>query len=181
MKNLLLFSDKLKEQRNILQFHIKKYYKIFMLFLKWNKNIKKIQLSYFREWRFEKSYLIIHFDFKNAVWYQLGNIKRINCLQPIVLNLENINNNKVELIVHGLFRQRKYLIDIAKSETLITDTFKTEINRINLIQEITASLNIKLNNPLLVKQIIRLDQKKVETNTQTITISLNKYTQNEYI
>ena len=95
MKNLLLFSDKLKGCGNHLQFQIKKCSKIFILLFKWKKNIKLIQLSYFREWRFEKSYLVIHFNFKNAVWYQLKNIKRINSLEPIFLNLENINERDI--------------------------------------------------------------------------------------
>ena len=80
MKDFLLFSDKLRGLGIYLQFQIKKYWKIFVLLFKWNKDIKPIQLSYFREWRFEKSYLIIHYNFKNAVWYQLKSIKRINCL-----------------------------------------------------------------------------------------------------
>ena len=101
MRNLLLFSEKFKGIGIFFQFQIKRYWKIFVILFKWNKNIKPIQLSYFREWRFEKSYLIIHFNFKNAVWYQLKNIKRINCLKPIILNLENIKDKQVEFIVYG--------------------------------------------------------------------------------
>jgi hypothetical protein len=181
MKNFLLFSDKLKGCRILLQFHIKKYWKTFVLLFKWNKNIKPIQLSYFREWRFEKSYLIIHFNFKNAIWYQLKNIKRINCLQPIILNLENIKEKQIEFSVYGFFRKEIYLIDIVKSETLITETFKTEINQINIIQQIATSFNLKLQKPLLEKQIIRLEQNKIETNIKPITLNLKNYNQKEYI
>ena len=181
MKNLLLFSDKLKGCGNHLQFQIKKCSKIFILLFKWKKNIKLIQLSYFREWRFEKSYLVIHFNFKNAVWYQLKNIKRINSLEPIFLNLENIKEKQIEFTVHGFFRKETYLIDIIKSETLITETFKTEINQINIVQKIATSLILKLKKTFLEKQSIRLEQKKIETNIKLITINLKNYTQKEYI
>ena len=143
MKGYILFSEKLIGLGNDLQFLIKKYLKIIVLIFKWNKKIKPIQLSYFREWRFEKSYLVIHFNFKNAVWYQLKNIKRINCFQPIILNLENLNENTIEFIVHGFFRHKKYLIDVVSTETLNTDTFKTEIKQINIIEKITSLINIE--------------------------------------
>ena len=181
MKDFLLFSDKLKNWENYLQFNIKKYGKIIVLIFKWQKNIKPIQLSYFREWRFEKSYLIIHYNFKNAIWYQLKNIKRINCLQPIILNLENIKEKQIEFTVYGFFRQKTYLIDIVKSETLITETFKTEIKQINIIQQIATSFKVKITIPILEKQIIRLEENNIETNIKPITLNFKNYTQKEFI
>jgi hypothetical protein len=181
MKDFLLFSEKLKRLGNYLQFHIKKYCKIFVFFFKWNKNIKQIQLSYFREWRFEKSYLIIHFNFKNAIWYQLKNIKRINCLQPIIINLENIKEKQIEFTVYGFFRQKTYLINIVKSENLITETFKTEIKQINIVQQIATSIKVKINKPILEKQIIRLEQNNIETNIKPINLNIKNYNQKEFI
>jgi hypothetical protein len=181
MKNFLLFSDEFKGSGNYLKFHIMKFWKMFVLLFKWNKNIKPLQLSYFREWRFEKSYLIIHFNFKNAIWYQLKNIKRINCLQPIILNLENIKEKQIEFTVYGFFRQKKYLIDIIKTETLITETFKTEIKQINIIEQIASSINVKIKKPILEKQIIRIEQNNIETNIKPITLNFKNYTQKEFI
>ena len=181
MKNFLLFSDEFKGSGNYLKFHIKKFWKMILLLFKWNKNIKPLQLSYFREWRFEKSYLIIHFNFKNAVWYQLKNIKRINCLQPIILNLENIKEKQIEFTVYGFFRKKIYLIDVVKTETLITKTFKTEIKQINIIEQITSSILVKIKKPILENQIIRLEQNNIETNIKPITLNLKNYTQKEFI
>jgi hypothetical protein len=181
IKNILLFSDNLKIWRDFLQFHFIKYWKIFVLIFKWNKNIKLNELSYFREWRFKKSFLIIHFNFKNAVWYQLKSIKRINCLKPIILNLENIKGDKIELIVYGFFRQEKYLIDISTSETLITESFRTEINQINIIHKIVASFDLKLKKPLLEKRVISLEQKKIDIDIKPISFNFKNYTQKEYI
>jgi hypothetical protein len=181
MKNFFLFSDEFKGSGNYLKFHIMKFWKLFVLLFKWNKNIKPIQLSYFREWRFEKSYLIIHFNFKNAIWYQLKNIKRINCLQPIILNLENIKEKQIEFTVYGFFRKKTYLIDLVKTETLITETFKTEIKQINIIEQIASSILIKIKKPILEKQIIRLEQNNIETNIKPINLNFKNYTQKEFI
>jgi len=181
MKNFLLFSNEFKGSGNYLKFHIMKFWKIFVLLFKWNKNIKPIQLSYFREWRFEKSYLIIHFNFKNAIWYQLKNIKRINCLQPIILNLENIKEKQIEFTVYGFFRKKTYLIDVVKTETLITKTFKTEIKQINIIVQIASSILVKIKKLILEKQIIRLEQNNIETNIKPITLNFKNYTQKEFI
>ena len=181
MKNFFLFSDEFKGSGNYLKFHIMKFWKIFVLLFKWNKNIKTIQLSYFREWRFEKSYLIIHFNFKNAIWYQLKNIKRINCLQPIILNLENIKEKQIEFTVYGFFRKKTYLIDVVKTETLITKTFKTEIKQINIIEQIASSILVKIKKPILEKQIIRLEQNNIETNIKPITLNFKNYSQKEFI
>jgi hypothetical protein len=181
MKNFFLFSDEFKGSGNYLKFHIRKFWKLFVLLFIWNKNIKPIQLSYFREWRFEKSYLIIHFNFKNAIWYQLKNIKRINCLQPIILNLENIKEKQIEFTVYGFFRKKTYLIDIVKTETLITETFKTKIKQINTIEKISTSILVKIKKPILEKQIIRLEKFNIETNIKPIILNLKNYTQKEFI
>lgn len=188
MKNLLLFSDEFKGSGNYFKFQIKKFWKMIVLLFKWDKNIKPLQLSYFREWRFEKSYLIIHFNFKNAIWYQLKNIKRINCLQPIILNLENIKEKQIEFIVYGFFRKKTYLIDVVKTETLITKTFKTEIKQINMIEQIAASILVKIKKPILEKQIILLEQNNIlleqiniEAHIKPITLNFKNYTQKEFI
>ena len=181
MENILLFSGKFKKLRINLQFLINKCWKIIILAFKWNKNIKLEQLSYLKEWRFDKSYLIIHFSFRNVIWYQLKNIRRINCLKPIILNLENIAENQVEFIVYGFFRQKTYLIDISKTETLIANDFKTEINNINIIEQISNSFKLKLKKPLVLKQNITLESNDIETNIKPIIINLNIFNQKEFI
>ena len=107
--------------------------------------------------------------------------KKNNSLKPIILNLENINETQIEFIVYGFFRKKTYLIDIVKSETLITKTFKTEIKQINIIQQIATSIKVKIKKPILEKQIILLEQNNIETNIKPITLNFKNYTQKEYI
>jgi hypothetical protein len=111
----------------------------------------------------------------------LKNIKRINCLQPIILNLENIKEKQIEFTVYGFFRKKTYLIDVVKTETLITKTFKTEIKQINMIEQIASSILVKIKKPILEKQIIRLEQNNIETNIKPITLNFKNYTQKEFI
>ena len=123
----------------------------------------------------------MHFKFKNAVWYQLKSIKKINCSTPIILNLENIKESKVEFIVYGFLRKKIYLIDTTKSETLITKDFKTSISKINIIEQIPSALNLKSRNPILEKQNISLELNEIETNIYPINLTLNNFNQKEYI
>jgi hypothetical protein len=111
----------------------------------------------------------------------LKNIKRINCLQPIILNLENIKEKQIEFTVYGFFRKKTYLIDVVKTETLITKTFKIEIKQINIIEQIASSILVKIKKLILEKQIIRLEQNNIETNIKPITLNFKNYSQKEFI
>ena len=180
-KDIFLFSSKFKELGIFLKFSLLKFWKIFILIFKWNKNIQPIQLSYLRDWRFEKSYLIIHFKFKNAVWYKLKSIQRVSCTKPIILNLENLKENKVEFIVYGFLRKKIYVIDTSKSETLSTNNFKTSISKINTIKEIDNRVKFKLRKPILERQHSKIKLDDIKTNFYPIEITFNNYNQKEFI
>jgi hypothetical protein len=162
-------------------FYFSKYLKLFVLFFKWQKEIQPIQLSYLKAWRFQKSYLVIHFNFKNAVWYELKDIKRTKSKLPIILNLENIKEDKIEFTIYGLFRKKTYLIDVSKSESLIAENFKTAISQIKTLKSVANSIAIKIKNPSLKKQQIKLRPKPVKTNLKPITLKLSQYNQNEFL
>lgn len=181
MGGLFLFSGKIKSWISSFKFQTIKVWKGFLLIFKLKKNIRLKHLSYFKEWRFEKSYLIIHFDFKNAVWYELKTIRRSNCKRPIILNLENLKEDKVEFIVHGLFRRKTYLIDTTKSETLLTEDFKTRLKNINVIGEISTAFSLTKQEPSIVSHDINFELDEIDLNTKPININLNIYNQAEFI
>lgn len=178
---MLLWSNSFKNLRTQLSFFFSKHLKLFVLFFKWQKEIQLLQLSYFKEWRFEKSYLIIHFNLKNAVWYQLKNIKIINSKTPIVLNLENIKEDKIEFIVYGLFRKKTFIIDVSKSEKLITENFKASIRQINNIKSIRSSFSMKIKSLALNNQSINLKVHPIKTSLKPINLKLKQYNQNEFL
>lgn len=174
-----------------IQFQLKSVLKWLVLLFKWHKEIKPYQLSYFREWRFEKAQLVIHFNFKNAIYYKINNIKRVNCDKPIILDLDDPKSNNIEFTVYGFFRKKTYLINTTKSDKLITEKFKTTINRVNNVKSIYISLiSIKRfpNNSkrifyklFLKKQNIKLLNTEIETNIKPITLNFKNFNQNEYI
>jgi|GEM_PF-1413657 hypothetical protein len=174
-----------------IHFQLKSVLKWLVLLFKWHKEIKPYQLSYFREWRFEKAQLVIHFNFKNAIYYKINNIKRVNCDKPIILDLGDLKSSNVEFIVYGFFRKNTYLIDTAKSDKLVTEKFKTTINRVNNVKSIYISLvSIKrfpnTSNSIfyklsLKKQNIKLLNTEIETNIKPITLNFKNFNQNEYI
>lgn len=181
MESVLIFSGSLRKLVAIIKFYSIKSWNIFVLIFKWNKEIQPIQLSYFRDWRLEKSYLIIHFNFKNAVWYQLQSIKKIDCSKPIILNLENIKESKLELIVYGLFRKKIYIIDTTKNKTITTNSFKTTISNINIVEQIISNLMLKLQKPFFKNEEISLKLNEIETAINPIHLTFNNFTQKEFI
>lgn len=174
-----------------IQFQLKSVLKWLVLLFKWHKEIKPLELSYFREWRFEKAQLVIHFNFKNAIYYKINNIKRVNCDKPIILELDDPKSNNVEFIVYGFFRKKTYLIDTSKSQKLVTEKFKATINRLNSIKSIYISLVSLKRFPktaksifyklFLKKQNIKLFNTEIETSIKPITLNFKNFNQNEYI
>jgi hypothetical protein len=174
-----------------IHFQLKSVLKWLVLLFKWHKEIKPYQLSYFREWRFEKAQLVIHFNFKNAIYYKINNIKRVNCDKPIILDLDDPKSSNVEFIVYGFFRKKIYIIDTKTSDKLVTEKFKTKINRLNSIKSIYISLVSLKRFPKtaktifyklsLRKQLIKLNVTEIETNIKPITLNFKNFNQNEYI
>ena len=174
-----------------IQFQLKSVLKWVVLLFKWYKDIKPLQLSYFREWRFEKAQLVIHFNFKNAIYYKINNIKRVNCDKPIILDLDDPISNNIEFTVYGFFRKKTYLIDTSKSDKLVTKKFKTKINRLNSIKSIYISLVSLKRFPKtaksifyklsLRKQVMKLNATEIETNIKPIALNFKNFNQNEYI
>jgi hypothetical protein len=189
-KGMLLSSKILILWSNI-HFHLKSVLKWLVLLFKWHKEIKPLQLSYFREWRFEKAQLVIHFNFKNAINYKINNIKRVNCDKPIIIDIDDPKSNNIEFTVYGFFRKKTYLIDTAKSDKLVTEKFKTTINRVNSIKSIYISLISIKRFPntskrifyklFLKKQNIKLFNTEIKTNIKPITLNFKNFNQNEYI
>jgi hypothetical protein len=174
-----------------IHFHLKSVLKWLVLLFKWHKEIKPLQLSYFREWRFEKAQLVIYFNFKNVIYYKINNIKRVNCDKPIILDLDDPKSSNVEFIVYGFFRKKIYIIDTKTSDKLVTEKFKTKINRLNSIKSIYISLVSLKRFPKtaktifyklsLRKQLIKLNVTEIETNIKPITLNFKNFNENEFI
>lgn len=136
MSSIFLFSDKLKFLFSFFRFHFLKLARAFWIFFKKNKNLKKISIDYYNSWRFENSYLIIHLNFENAIWYRVGFTKGLNFNKTIIIDKRFISNKEITIEVFGLLEKQTYKI-------IIENDYR--INSCSIIPEIKSFKNIWLN------------------------------------
>ena len=106
-------------------------------------------------------------------------------------DLDDPKSNNIEFTVYGFFRKKTYLIDTSKSDKLVTEKFKTKINRLNSIKSIYISLVSLKRFPKTAKRIfyklslkkqnIKLFNTEIETKIKPITLNFKNFNQNEYI
>lgn len=118
------------------------------ILFRWNKSIQLIYFDYSKKHQFENSYLIVRYQFKNALWYHFKNIKRTTKREIIIFNLKNLQDPSIELVVHGFFRKKKYFISVSPSKILNTTSFKTKIKRLTMVE--SRSKIIELNAPVIL-------------------------------
>ena len=56
------------------------------IFFKKNRDIETIHFSFNKDFPFKESFLIIQFEFINAIWFKIENIRKTDFTKPIVLN-----------------------------------------------------------------------------------------------
>ena len=88
----------------------------FRIFFRRRWSIQKDYLDFSTENIFENSYLVIRYNFNNALWYNFKGIKKTTQKTPLVLDTANIDATDITLIVQGLFRKKKYKISIVPSQ-----------------------------------------------------------------
>lgn len=98
--------------------------------LRKNKAIYLSHLDFARKYHFNSSYLIIRYQFKNALWYNFRGLKKTTDREIIILNFNKITSFPIELVVHGFFRKEKYVIYAMPEKNLHNASFKTTITGI---------------------------------------------------
>lgn len=125
---------------SFVRINLNRLYNFFVILFSSNWRLRVDRLSYYRYWRFSNAYLVIDFKVSNAIWFRLGNANGADFNKPIVLNLYQINDDKILLEFFGVLQKRSCLIDLKKVASLNSETFKTEI-----INDNEASLTIPVS------------------------------------
>jgi len=174
MQNPFYFSDYFKPIAHKLKFIVSVIAKFLTILFRRKKGIKLLQLDYSRKYVFDRSYLIISYKFKNALWYNFKNLKKTTEKQPVVFNLKNLETNNITLIVYGFFQKKIYDINIQPEKTFEAKSFKTIISGIN--QETTFAASIKLD-----RKNTFLNLPKINVAKTKIAINHSSYNQTNFI
>lgn len=170
MRNILLFSDKLKQLGAFLKFHFIRSKKWSSILFKRRKKLEKISFDYYRNWYFNNAYLVIDFRFKNMIWFKIGKFKSFDFSKPIILNLENITTDTINFEVFGFFQKQLYEINLNKEAEMNTIAFKTKIDNIgfDLTQQKTRTqipkIGLHISNPIFDFKEILIVPKNLQLN-----------------
>ncbi|MBK5214799.1 MAG: hypothetical protein JJE55_14200 [Flavobacteriaceae bacterium] len=181
MKNIFLFSDSLRQFGKYLKFQSLKFRKWIFILFKRNRKLHKISFDYYKNWQFEHGLLVINFQFKNAIWYKIGDYKSLDFIKPIFLNLQNTKSDLVVFEVYGFFQKQVYYIKLNKATKIDNQPFNTKIFNIS---ELTIMPNQIF--PQMTKPIIKVDKPKVKISglsVESISIEIipSKFKTQDYI
>lgn len=174
-----MFSHYLKyllEKLHFLKFVIARF--LIILFRK-KKEIELLYLEYNTEHLFDNSFIIINYQFKNAIYYKFGNYKTLE-KEIKIFNLKNLDE-EFNLTVYGFFRKSTYQLKFEAKLTLESEKFKASSSNFKLKLEKQCFPNLShplfcftLNNP-------NVKSSKVKSLNKNITIKTNSFNQNEFI
>lgn len=170
MKNTLLFSDKIRQFNSFVKFQFLKFGRWISVLFKRRKSINKIAFEYYKNWQFKNAYLVIDFQFRNAIWYKVGNIKSTDFFHSLILNLENIDAETIDFEVFGFFQKQIYTINLNKVAELNSEPFKTQIHNLSSLDLIKSKILFDLPNFGIknTKTTLNFENIKVETSTSQI-------------
>lgn len=180
-KEIFYFSDYVKPVFATLKFAISVATKFAIIVFRRRKGIKLLGLDYSKKYLFDKSYLIVSYKFKNALWYDFKNLKQTTNKQAVIFNLQNLKSNKITLIVHGFFQRKHYYINIEPEKILETKSFRTNIFVFDEKISFTPEINFSIKEPLITLTRITIPKKKLKIFNKEIKINHSFYTQTDFL
>lgn len=153
MFNPIYFSDCVNPAAKKITFAFVVIGRFFKIFFSRNKQLTLQKLDYSKKYQFDKSLLIIRYEFKNALWYNFHGIKKTNNAGVIVLNIQNLKAKPIILTVHGFFNKKTFQFDIQPEARLQASYFNTAFIKPYNLQHQLAPLAVSkfLFKPVLSK------------------------------
>jgi hypothetical protein len=162
MANFLYFSDYIKPTLNKIRFAFIVIWRFLKILFRWRKGIRLLQLDYTKKYQFQNSYLIIHYKFKNALWYKFKHIKKTTERQIIIFSLNSIPEMPIELTVYGFFKSKTFNISVKPEFYLQSASFKTAISGFKGIELTDNSINICIAQPITRIPKIKLTHRHIQ-------------------
>lgn len=172
-------------RRRIIAFLNNVKFKLIVLFrtmkilLKFDKSIHTIKLDYHTKYIFEKSYFAIAYKFKNALWYEFKNIKTTTKDSIVLFNRDTIET-PIIFIVHGLFNEKKFVIDISSDTKFASASFLTSVTNLSAFEYNSKEFKLTLSSPLFIQKDISFSIKP-EIQQKAVNISFSQFKESDYL
>lgn len=180
-KGIFYFSDYFKPIFARLTFAISLAIRFLIMIFRRRRGIKLLGLDYSKKYLFDKSYLIVHYKFKNALWYEFKNVTKTTNRHKIVFNLEKLASDKIILIVHGFFQKKVYYIHFAAEKRLESKSLKIGIRNLDEKKSFALHITIRTKNLLIKLQGIKILKKAIKTFNKEIQINHSLYNQTDFL
>ncbi len=164
-----------------LRFQFTRFKNILKLIFKRQRKLEILRVEYFKLWRFENSYLVIEFEFKNATWFKIGSLSRTDFKKPVVLNLNKINEEYIVLKVYGLLQKRLVQIDLKREAFLNSLQFKTEVNNVREFSLLPPKIRINSSNFIIEHSKARVRKYGISISTPNIKPTNKKFIIEEHL
>lgn len=181
MRNIFIFSDKLRPFVNFLRFQLLKLRNGIVVLCKRNRELEKIGFDYYKEWHFDSAYLVVEFQFRNAVWFQIGNFRSARFDKRIVLNIRNIGSETIPFEVFGLFRKQIFQIQLKRELTLETGTFTTRITDQNRLKLQPFQLIPRTSKIAVIPNMLLVKRTELRMESEPIQINYNQFKTEDFI
>lgn len=132
-------------------FSFRVFIKIIIIAFRRNKTLKERTLYFSTKHLFNRSLLVIRYEFKNALWYEFFGLKKTYKPGTLVLDLENLDREEITLIVQGFLRRKEFVIKTAPQHELNSDLFKACIKKPRHTVLISRKAKI-IDNPVIVRK-----------------------------
>lgn len=153
---------------------------LFTLF-KRNRVLKEIKFNHYKNWHFKTAYLIVQFEFENAIWINVEGSKRICSHFPIIINLENFQKDFFEIIIHGFSSKRKYQIAINTEAQIDNATFKTTTYQIKNIYLQDQIIQQNISKAELINHCISVKRHPINTSYQKSELKHSNFKLQDYL
>lgn len=181
MEKFIYFSQYINPIRERIKFTLIVCFRLLKILLRQKKSIYLFNLDFARKYHFDSSYLIIRYQFKNALWYNFKGLKKTTDREIIILNFNKITRFPIELIVHGFFRKERYVIYAMPEKTLHNTSFKIAIKGIREINCNLPSIDCRAKPIRINIDKAPLKNRKIIITNPDIKLDPSPFTQTDFI
>ena len=178
---ITLSQNKITKVSSSIRFHFQKTFYWFYILFRTDRELIEIKFNYYKNWHFSNAYLVIQFEFKNAIWIDIEGSKRIYNHSPIILNLEKLDKIFFEFCVYGFGCKRKYQIGINKEAQIDNYDFKVGTHQIKNIFLQNQDIKQNIARAILLNQNTQISPHKITVSHKNLELNHTKFKLQDYL
>lgn len=143
-----------------------------------NKQLQLLKLEFDNDIVFKKSYAVLNYRFKNALYYKFGNLQTVE-KERIVFDVDNIID-AINLTVYGFFQSKTYFLEFNPKLEIKNKSFITEITDFETILNF-KNFNCSIVETKIVETLIGSTIKNFNVVNNKLSFTPKLFNQSEFI